>query len=161
MIPKMSVSIASIDFWEIITKPSLQDFYTEPQNYRKMVVAIWATDALIEHICWEKYSDQMNADDRAFLEKLANDNINYKTVHDASNSLKHSVRTGKKSLSMGSKAVEIRSRGWGEAEYGIDEWGGAPMGLVTFLDGKSSSIRFAMESLENQWIARELSIPSN
>ena len=83
----MNVSIASIDFWEIITKPSLQDFYTEPQNYRKMVVAIWATDALIEHICWEKYSDQMKADDRAFLEKLANDNINYKTVHEASNSL--------------------------------------------------------------------------
>ena len=41
----------------------------------------------------------MKANGRAFLEKLANDNINYKIVHDASNSLKHSVRTGKNSLS--------------------------------------------------------------
>jgi hypothetical protein len=157
----MNVSIASIDFWEIITKPSLQDFYTEPRNYRKMVVAIWATDALIEHICWEKYSDQMKADDRAFLEKLANDNINYKTVHEASNSLKHSVRTGKKSLTKGSNAIEIRPRGWGEAEYGVDEWNGPPMGLITFLDGRSSSLKFAMENLEKQWIARELGIDSN
>ena len=157
----MNVSITSMDFWEIITKPSLQDFYTEPKNYRKMVVAIWAIDAQIEHICWEKYSDQMKANGKVFLEKLANDNINYKIVHDASNSLKHSVRTGKNSLSMGSKAVEIRSRGWGEAEYGVDEWGGAPMGLITFLDGKSSSLKFAMENLEMQWIVSELGIDSN
>ena len=91
----------------------------------------------------------------------SNDNINYKIVHDASNSLKHSVRTGKNSLSMGSKAVEIRSRGWGEAEYGVDEWGGVPMGLITFLDGKSSSLKFAMENLEKQWIVSELGIDAN
>jgi len=157
----MNVSITSLDFWEKITKPSLQDFYTEPRSYRKMVVAIWAIDAQIEHICWENYSDQMKANDRVFLEKLANENIHYKIIHDASNSLKHSVRTGKKSLSLGSKAVEIRSRGWGEAEYGVDEWNGPPMGLITFLDGKSSSLKFAMENLEKQWIASELDIESN
>jgi len=157
----MNVSITSLDFWEIIAKPSLQDFYSDCTSYRRMVVAIWAIDALIEHICWENYSDQMNADDRAFLEKLANDNINYKTVHEASNSLKHSVRTGKKSLTKGSNAIEIRPRGWGEAEYGVDEWGGAPMGLITFLDGKSSSLRFALENLEKHWIASELSINLN
>ena len=157
----MNVSITSLDFWEIITKPSLQDFYSDSTNYRRMVVAIWAIDALIEHICWEKYSDQMKADSRVFLEKLANENSNYKFVHEASNSLKHSVRTGKKSLTKGSNAVEIRSRGWGEAEYGVDEWNGPSMGLITFLDGKSSSLKFAMENLEKQWIASELGIDSN
>jgi hypothetical protein len=62
---------------------------------------------------------------------------------------------------LGSKAVEIRSRGRGEAENGAEEWGGAPMGLITFLDGKSSSLRFAMESLEKEWIEIELAIDSN
>ena len=157
----MSVSIAALDFWELIAKPSLQDFYIEPNSYRKMVVAIWAIDALVEHICWENYSDQMNSGKKDFLEKLSNENLNYRIVHEASNSLKHAVRIGKNSLTNGSRAVGIRSRGWGEAEYGVDEWGGAPMGLVTFLDGKSSSLKFALRNLEEHWIEKELSISSN
>jgi len=157
----MNVSIDSLDFWKIITKPSLQDFYAEPTSYRKMVVAIWAIDALVEHICWENYSDQMKAGDKLFLAKLASENADYRVIHDASNSLKHAVRTGNKSLTTGSKAVEIRTRGWGEAEYGVDEWGGAPMGLITFLNGKSSSLKFAMKNLEKQWIASELDIDSD
>ena len=64
----MSVSIAALDFWELIAKPSLQDFYIEPNSYRKMVVAIWAIDALVEHICWENYSDQMKSGKKDFLE---------------------------------------------------------------------------------------------
>jgi hypothetical protein len=157
----MNVSIISKDFWKIITKPSLQDFYAEPNSYRKMVVAIWAIDALVEHICWENYSDQMKAGDKVFLGKLAHENVNYKIVHDASNSLKHAVRIDKKHLTKGSNAIEIRSKGWGEAEYGVDEWNGAPVGLATFLDGKSSSLKFAIENLEKQWIASELGIDSN
>jgi len=35
------------------------------------------------------------------------------------------------------------------------------MGLITFLDGRSSSLKFALENLEKQWIARELGIDSD
>jgi hypothetical protein len=157
----MNVSLPAIEFWNLIAKPSIYEFYEDSSNFRKLVIAIWSIDALVEHICWENHDEKMMANERDFLGALLNGNKNYRIIHEASNSLKHAVRNGKGARTKGSMSVEVRSRGWGEAEYATDEWSGPAMGLVKFLDGNSFSLKFAMQNFEQGWIATELGLGSN
>lgn len=148
-------SIPAIDFWRIITYPTIQEFYDSPNDFRKLALSIWAMDALIEHICWENYFDLMSLNERKFLADLVKNNTSYRVLHEASNALKHAVRSGKHALTSGSNSVTIRSRGWGEAEFGVDEWGSTPLALVSLLNGNSASIKFAIQKLE-AWVISQL-----
>ena len=151
-----NVAIAAVDFWEMIAKPSVIDFYDSPNDFRKLVISVWSMDALVEHVCWEYFSDQMEADHKGFLKKLADECVSYGNIHEAANSLKHAVRSGKSARTAGSKSVDVRIRGWGVAEYGVDEWGGTSIALVDFLDRRSASIKYSMKTLE-VWVAEQFS----
>jgi len=149
-------AIPAQDFWQLIAQPSINDFYQAPTDFRKTVVAVWSLDALISHICWEVSTEQMKKDESGHLQKLANELPAFGVIREASNCLKHAVRQGKSSKTKGSAAVGIRVRGFGEAEWGVDEYGGVPIALVDYISGNSLSIKHAMSTLE-QWIQEQLS----
>lgn len=150
-----NVAIPSADFFKLIAEPSICDFYASSQDFRKTVVAVWAVSALVEHICWENFPDDMQKDETVFLKKLASQEHAYAVILEASNCLKHAVRNRGKFKAAGSASVKVRERGWGDAEFGVDEWGGTPIALVDFIDGRSVSIKHAMQALE-PWIQAQL-----
>jgi hypothetical protein len=152
-----NVAIPAADFWKLITKPCISDFLADAQDFRKTVLAVWALSALVEHICWENFTDQMSLDDSKFLRNLQEQVPAYAVIQEASNCLKHAVRKRGKPKAAGSASINIRARGWGEAEYGIDEWGGTPAPLVDYINGNSASINHAIQTIED-WIQEQLKI---
>ena len=148
-------AIPAQDFWRLIAKPSVDDFYQAPTDFRKTVVAIWSLDALVSHICWDLSTEEMIKDETGFLQRLADELPAFGVIREASNCLKHAVRRRTSSKTAGSAAVAVRARGFGEAEWGVDEYGGAPIALVDYVDGKSRSIRYAALDLE-RWIEEQL-----
>jgi hypothetical protein len=153
--PQQNTAIPAQDFWQLIAKPSVNDFYDAPTDFRRTVIAVWALDALISHICWETSTEQMKTNEVGFLQKLASDLPAFGVIKEASNCLKHAVRQGKSSKTTGSAAVSIRGRGFGEAEWGVDEYGGNPMALVDYINGESASIKYSIAKLE-PWIEEQL-----
>jgi hypothetical protein len=150
-----NVSIPASDFFSLVAEPSIEDFLQDSKNIRKAVIAIWAAAALVEHICWENFPDSMHTDGDKFLRSLAVEQPAYAVIQEASNCLKHAVRNRGTPKAAGSASVNIRPRGWGEAEFGVDEWGGTPIALVDFIDGRSASIKHAVQTLE-PWIHAQL-----
>jgi hypothetical protein len=144
-------SIPSEDFWQLISKPSLTDFYQAPTDIRKVAVAIWAIDAQISHIFWESDPEQMINKEKLILNKFAEKIPAFEIIREASNCLKHAVRRGTEPKTIGSSAVNIRPKGFGEAEFGCDEFGGTPIALVDYINGNSASIKTAVLSLD-EWI---------
>lgn len=144
-------SIPSEEFWLLITKPSLTDFYQAPTDIRKVVVVIWAIDAQISHIFWESDPEQMIKNEYLMLSEFTNNFPAFEVIREASNCLKHAVRRGTEAKTIGSSSVTVRPRGFGEAEFGCDEFGGSPLALVDYINGNSSSIKTAVTSLD-EWI---------
>jgi hypothetical protein len=150
-----NVSIPASDFFILVAEPSITEFLLDSQNIRKTVIMIWSIAALVEHICWENFSDSMHTDGDKFLRNLALEQPAYAVIQEASNCLKHAVRNRGRPKAAGSASVSTRPRGWGEAEFGVDEWGGTPIALVDFIDGQSASIKHAVHTLE-PWIRAQL-----
>lgn len=155
MIVNTNVSIPASDFFIIVAEPSIKEFFQDSQNIKKAVIAVWAVSALVEHVCWENFPDSMRTDGNKFLRNLALEQPAYAVIQEASNCLKHAVRNRGTPKAAGSASVNIRPRGWGEAEFGVDEWGGTPIALVDFIDGRSASIKHALQTLE-PWIQAQL-----
>jgi hypothetical protein len=155
MIGNANVSIPASDFFIIVAEPSIKEFLQDSQNIRKAVIAVWAVSALVEHVCWENFPDFMRTDGDKFLRNLALEQPAYAVIQEASNCLKHAVRNRGTPKAAGSASVNIRPRGWDEAEFGVDEWGGTPIALVDFVDGRSASIKHAVQTLE-PWIQAQL-----
>lgn len=151
----LDTAIPAQDFWQLITQPSINDFYKAPTDFRKTVVAVWSLDALISHICWEFSTEQMTKNESGHLQKLADELPAFGVIREASNCLKHAVRQGKSSKTTGSAAISVRQRGFGEAEWGVDEYGGVPIALVDYINGKSAGIKHAVLGLE-QWVKERL-----
>ena len=152
--PTKDISIPAQDFWQLITRPSVEEFYQDSTDFRKIVVAVWSLDALVSHICWESFTKQMNENEGELLLKLATDLPAFGVIREASNCLKHAVRRGKSSKTKGSAAVTVRARGFGEAEWGVDQYGGVSIALVDYISGNSSSIKHAVKNLET-WITEQ------
>jgi hypothetical protein len=155
-----NVSIPASDFFSLVAEPSIEEFFQDSKNIRKIVMAIWAVSALIEHICWENFPDYMHTDGDKFLRNLASKQPAYAVIREASNCLKHAVRNRGTPKAAGSASVNVRPRGWGEAEFGVDEWGGTTIALVDFIDGRSVSIKHALHTLE-PWIQAQLKKPNS
>jgi hypothetical protein len=155
MSTESNIAIPANDFFSLIAQPSVNEFIADSQNFRKTVIAIWAISALIEHICWENFEEEMQKDCDKFLRSLASQQPAYAVIQEASNCLKHAVRSRGKPKAAGSASVKIRGRGWGEAEFGVDEYGGAPIALVDYIDGQSVSIKHAIQMIE-AWIQTQL-----
>jgi hypothetical protein len=153
--PSSNTAIPARDFRRLICDPSIADFQKEPRDFRKAVIAVWATAALIEHICWENYPTEMNPDGKKFLTGLAVEISAYSVIRDASNCLKHAIRRGKSKTVAGSASVQVRERGWGEAEFGVDQFGGTPIALIKYIDGNSASIGHALIEMQ-KWIDDQL-----
>lgn len=149
-----NIAIPARDFLNLIAQPSVIEFTADSQNFRKTVIAVWAISALVEHICWENFEEEMRKDCRKFLKGFASQQPAYAVIQEASNCLKHAVRTGKRKAS-GSASVKIRGRGWGEAEFGTDEYGGTPIALVDYIEGQAVSIKHAIQTIE-PWIQTQL-----
>lgn len=155
MVASTNASIPASDFFIIVAEPSIKEFLQDSQNIRKAVIAVWAVSALVEHVCWENFPDSMRTDGDKFLRNLALEQPAYAVIQEASNCLKHAVRNRGTPKAAGSASVNIRPRGWGEAEFNVDEWDGTPIALVDFIDGRSASIKHALQTLE-PWIQAQL-----
>jgi hypothetical protein len=59
------------------------------------------------------------------------------------------------SQTKGSSSIEIRERGWGEAEWGVDEFDGPPVPLITFASGKTSSLKHSIKEVSS-WVEAHL-----
>lgn len=146
-----NTAIPAKDFWILIAKPCVSDFMADPQDFRKTVLAVWSISALVEHICWQHFSEEISRNDTKFLERLQEQVPGYAVIQEASNCLKHAVRSRGKPKAAGSASVNIRGRGWGEAEFGVDAYGGTPIALVDYVDGQSVSIKNSIQLIQ-PWI---------
>jgi hypothetical protein len=153
--PDQDTAIPAQDFWQLIAQPCVEDFYQAPTDFRRIVVAVWSLDALVSHILWESSPEKMIQDENECFRELTVALPAFGVIREASNCLKHAVRRGKASKTTGSASIAVRARGFGEAEWGVDEYGGTPIALVDYINGNSSSIKYAVSSLEH-WIKEQL-----
>jgi len=73
--------------------------------------------------------------------------------------LKHAKRKKRTAATRGSASISLDTLGWGQAEYGVDGWGGSPVALVHYVDGRKMMLKAAISELLI-WIQKELSIQS-
>lgn len=144
-----SMAISAKDFLEKVTKPCLEDVSCAPGEFHKMVAAIWAIDAFIEHYCWEKYPDEMEKNGQQYLKKFREKLSAFTVIHEASNSLKHAIRKGKSCSTKGSASIKnVSGKEWGGAEWDNTEWSGT---FIDYISEKSQSIESAIEEI-NKWV---------
>lgn len=143
-------NIPSEDFWNLVVKPTIDEFFENPHSFQRTVLAVWSLDSMVSHLSCESKYNPDNLDEVAFKNKLATELKAFNSIREASNSLKHAIRNSN-SQTEGSNSIEIRERGWGEAEWGVDEFGGAPTPLVNFRTGGSSSLKYSISDL-SKWV---------
>ena len=141
-------------FWELIGKPTVEDFLSNPESFQHTALAVWALDATISHLCWDNEPNSENPNEVVYKDSLILELPSYNSIREASNSLKHAVRKPN-SQTKGSNSIEIRERGWGEAEWGVDEFDGPPIPLITFASGNTSSLKYSIKEVSN-WIENHL-----
>ena len=124
------LSIPSTKFWELIAEPCIKDFSGDPNSIKSLIVAIWAIDAMVSHLYWGSKPENEKADEYSYFNQVIEQVPSFESIREASNCLKHAKRTDKKSLTAGSADVQIRKKGWGEAEFGADGYGGGETPLL-------------------------------
>jgi hypothetical protein len=157
MTRESSVFIPAIDFFKEIAEPCAQEFLTDPNSLRKLVVAVWALASQVEHVCWENRANEMERSQTECLASLANEVPSYSIIKEAAESLKHAKRTKRTAATRGSASISFDTRGWGQAEYSVDEWGGSPVAFVHYVDGRKMRLKASISELLI-WIQKELSI---
>ncbi len=147
-------NISCEQFWNSVVKPTTDEFLDNPTSFQRTVLAIWSLDSMVSHLCCETKYNPDHLDEMAFKNKLATELNTYNSIREASNSLKHAIRKSN-TQTEGSNSVEIRGRGWGEAEWGVDEFDGVPIPLVNFKSGSSSSLKYSISDFSN-WIETQI-----
>ncbi|QWD84752.1 hypothetical protein AOC19_06180 [Polynucleobacter asymbioticus] len=138
------------DFWNLVVKPTIDEFLENPNSFQRTVLAVWSLDSMVSHMSYENKYNPNSLNEVDFKNKLAVEVKTFNSIREASNSLKHAVRNSN-SQTEGSNSIEIRERGWGEAEWGVDEFGGTPIPLVNFKTGSSSSLKYSIDDFSS-WI---------
>lgn len=146
----------AIDFWNEVGIPCVSDFNENPHTLKNIAIAIWAIDATFSHLYWENNPEGNAKGESSFKAKVIESLPDFKYVLEASNSLKHAMRSGGATLSAGSDSIQNRERGWGEAQFGVDEFDGGPIPLLEFRDGKSASLKYSIQKTV-EWLEDKLS----
>ena len=149
-------NLSSKQFWDLIAKPTIEEFHQTPDSFQRTALAVWALDAMVSHLCWDSEHNSGIPNEASFKDKLVTELPSYNSIREASNSFKHAIRNPK-AQTEGSNSIEIRQRGWGEAEWGVDEFDGPPIPLITFITGHSSSLKHSIKEVTN-WIEAKLPI---
>jgi hypothetical protein len=126
-------------FWTRITKCVIDDFHSNPTSLKNTACALIILDATLEHYAWEIYKTKKKATD--YLDEIRSNVNAFRHIHEASNCLKHSVRTSKKSVASGSKAISIKINEYGISEFGVGEFGSPSAPTLTYDDGSTVQIR--------------------
>lgn len=143
------------DFFDIFVLPAVEDWRADTSSIRKAMDVACHINALADHY-WHEHSsvDPGRIDDQVdspgqFRRHLCDQHVELASIRDIADAHKHcELDRANRRLTSNTQA-HIRSMGWGEAEYGIAEFGEAHAMVVSFDDGTAENFaRIVWDAVE-------------
>jgi hypothetical protein len=136
-------------------EPNLRDWEASPlEPQRAMNIAV-ALNQLADHywhcFCGNPKNVLGAGDLTAFRRALSVSYPSFSLIRDVADAHKHfRLSRSDRNISEASQAT-VGSMGWGEAEFGVGEWGSPPEVVVTYDDGTKHHFRAAVWDIVEMW----------
>ena len=144
------------EFFDTHVTPAVNDWRDSPNDIRKAMHAAVELNQMADYF-WHEFSSsdpsRVTGSTSAgeFRKELGHRVPDFAVLRDVAEAHKHMKisRAGRYVTSAG-QTVTIKL-GWGEAEFGEDEWGGSKSIVVTLDDGTRKRLKYLIEGTVKMW----------
>jgi hypothetical protein len=144
------------DFFDTHVLPTVNEWRNAPLDLRLAMQAAAALNQMADHY-WYGYSSENRAqvfNQTAvgdFRRELAARSPNFGLIRDVAEAHKHVKLNRKDRLLTSAGQTTVDKLGYGEAEYGVAEWGGSSEVVIELDGGKRRHFSAALEDVVKMW----------